>query len=270
MLGEEAVGGFAAVIGASFFFGSSFVPARSFEVHDGIVFNWNLCMGMLLSGMTFSMIINDWSAPAGTSPGFYVHPEGLLSGLLYQLATAVATQAVKKVGLGVYFTVHEFTNVLATLVIGFLGPSLGLPVTVPSDIFLALGGAFCIGLGMVPTMFMVDVSDESEHLGNRTDLDTVPENTSALLANASTPTPSVLSKNKLPGLEDLFIPHDDSELELEEPKGLLRQVSDLVFSLHDSKGDAMPRQVTWDASMLRANMHTWDGTAPPARVQQTL
>lgn len=161
MVSQELLG-FLATLGAAFGYGSSYVPVRSHEVYDGLIFNWYQSIGLLIAGVTVALFHNDWSAPTGSSPSFYVHREGLVCGIIYQVGNILATQAVKRVGLGVYYTVHEFTNVGATLIIGFLGPSMNIPVSVPKNVSLALGGAFLMFLGMIPTMLMKDPPAEVE------------------------------------------------------------------------------------------------------------
>merc|ERR1719221_540541 len=120
--------GFAAAFVACICYGSYFVPVKTYEIHDGIVYQWYQCCGIMLSGLALALASNDWTAST-TSSGFYVAPEGLLSGLLFQVANITATLSVKAFGLGNYYTVHQVTNLGVTFVVGVFGPQFGIPAT---------------------------------------------------------------------------------------------------------------------------------------------
>jgi len=143
-----------AVLGSALFYGSYFAPVKRYEVHDGLVFQWYQCSGVLLGGLVCALLRNDWSAHGEQSNGFYVAPEGLLSGALLQLANITATFSVKAVGLGTYYTMHQVTNLGLSFVVGIFGADLGLPAKKPHSVTLAFLGFFMVLLGITPVMFM--------------------------------------------------------------------------------------------------------------------
>ncbi|CAK0838913.1 unnamed protein product [Prorocentrum cordatum] len=178
------------------------------------------------------MLLNDWGAPAGSSPAFYVHAEGLASGVVYQVANVIATQAVKKVGIGsADYTVHEVSNVGATLLIGFVGPELGLPVKVPSNISLAIFGAFLTGLGMIPTMLMTDAPEEK---------------------------PAEIKQK-------LLVASAAGQASGQSGRRSLRNVD---FGAADEASMLEANAHSWD--MFQVNAHTWDGSTVPPRMRTTL
>lgn len=146
--------GFLAIFVAAIGYGSYYVPVKRHEVHDGLVFQWYQSSGILIGGLIWACLRNDWDAPPGTSQSFTMAPEGLLFGVIYQLANILAIFAVKTVGIGVYYTVHEVTNLGGAFIIGVFGPQLGLPVQPPRNITLAFFGVLSVMLGGVPIAFM--------------------------------------------------------------------------------------------------------------------
>lgn len=142
-----------AMVTAPVLYGTYFVPVKKYDVADGFVYQWYQCCGIILSGIVFASANNDWT-DAYHSSGFYVAPEGLLSGLVFQLANVTATHAVKIFGLGNYYTVHQVSNLGLTFVVGVFGSRFGLPATPPRNLVLASLGFLLVLLGMLPVMFM--------------------------------------------------------------------------------------------------------------------
>jgi len=238
---KSEIYGFLAILGAASAYGTSYVPARSHEVHDGLVFNWYESIGFLVAGIAFALCYNKWDALAGSSPAFYVHREGLVAGMLYQVGSVMATQAVHKVGIGNYYIIHEITNVGASLFIGFLGPSLNIPVTLPSNKLLAFVGFFIVALGMVPTMFMREETDE-----NRIE-DSAPP-----LAPPPTEAQPVRSS-----LTDLFHQPSSQPPPPAEPE-------------QKNDGSAISGSAPTGLAMLDYNAYTWDGSSPPPVLQKAV
>jgi len=135
-------------------YGSYFVPARKYEIHDGLVFQWYQCSGILLAGILFAVLRNSWNEHGEYSPGFYVAPEGLVTGVLFQIANITATFSVKACGLGNYYTLHQVTNLGFTFLVGVLGPAIGIPAVPPHNVLLAMFGFTFVLLGMIPVMVM--------------------------------------------------------------------------------------------------------------------
>mmetsp|Transcript_114416 Transcript_114416/g.356326 ORF Transcript_114416/g.356326 Transcript_114416/m.356326 type:complete len:483 (-) Transcript_114416:128-1576(-) len=142
-----------AVVGAVLCYGSYFVPAKKYEIHDGMVYQWYQCSGIMMAGTACALVRNDWTL-ATRSPGFYVAPEGLLAGVLFQVANILAAVSVKIFGLGNYYTVHQVSNLGVTFFVGVFGPDFGIPAVPPHNVPLAAFGFVFVLLGMLPVMFM--------------------------------------------------------------------------------------------------------------------
>lgn len=76
-----------------------------------------------------------------------------MSGVFFQLANVLATQAVRTFGMSHYFTSQKVTNLGGAFVVGVFGGRLGLPVTAPGNPILALMGCLSVLLAMVPLSF---------------------------------------------------------------------------------------------------------------------
>ncbi|CAE7695976.1 TMEM144, partial [Symbiodinium sp. CCMP2456] len=74
--------GFVAVLASALLYGSYFVPAKKYDIRDGLVFQWYQCSGIMLAGLVCAAVRNVWSDDFRSS-GFYVAPEGLISGFLF-------------------------------------------------------------------------------------------------------------------------------------------------------------------------------------------
>lgn len=145
-----------AVILAAVGYGSYYVPAKKYEVHDGVVYQWFFCSGIMIGGLVLAFCRNDWWADDMASSAFYVAPEGIISGLAWQFSNLLATQSVRYFGLGNYYLWHELTNLGGTFVIGVMGPSLGIPAKAPRYVDRAALGFVLVFLGMIPVTFMRD------------------------------------------------------------------------------------------------------------------
>eukprot|EP00438_Fugacium_kawagutii_P007509 Skav228329 [mRNA] locus=scaffold4117:357849:358796:+ [translate_table: standard] len=172
----HALWGWVAIVVATFSYGSLFVPVKNYEIHDGLVYQWFQCCGILLSGLVQACWRNDWSASGFSAPGFYVCREGIMSGVFFQLANVLATQAVRTFGMSHYFTSQKVTNLGGAFVVGVFGGHLGLPVTAPGNPILALMGCLSVLLAMVPLSFTKVEEEQSankciqfEDIGSPTD-----------------------------------------------------------------------------------------------------
>lgn len=159
---SEQLIGYIAIFVSVFFYGSYFVPARKYEIYDGLVFQWYQCSGIMLMGVICAGLRNNWWSDTPSSTGYYVAPEGLLSGFIFQLANVVATRSVKSFGLGLYFTTHQVTNLFTAFLVGVLGHKVGLPTKPPGSIPVAGLGFFFVLVGMVPVMYMKKEAPDSD------------------------------------------------------------------------------------------------------------
>ena len=53
---SEAVG-YVAVLIATLFFGSNFVPVKRYETHDGMYYQWVMCAAVFLTGLVLQLIL---------------------------------------------------------------------------------------------------------------------------------------------------------------------------------------------------------------------
>lgn len=143
--------GILAVLGSAIGNGSYYVPVKRHEVHDGLVYQWYQCSGILLGGIAFTMQRNVWADPAGN---FYFSWEGLLAGFIWTLANVFATMAVKLCGLGTYFILHEMTNIGGAFLVGVFGNYVGLDVAPPNNISIAALGVALVFAGAIPVVFI--------------------------------------------------------------------------------------------------------------------
>jgi len=160
-MGLELAIAIAGIVFAAIGYGSYYVPVKKYDVYDGVVYQWFMCSGIMLGGLTIALARNDWTSLQLSSRGFYLTPEGLVSGLAWQSANVLATMSVQYFGLGNYYIWHELTNLGGTFVIGVFGPSIGIPANPPSNIWLA-GLGFCIVfVAMVPVSLMKSEDETS-------------------------------------------------------------------------------------------------------------
>ena len=158
------VGGWLAILVATLSYGSLFVPVKNYDIHDGLVYQWFQCCGILLAGMIQASVRNDWDAAGLSAPGFYVCKEGMLSGVFFQVANVLATQSVKTFGMSNYFTTQKVTNLGGAFVVGVFGNRVGLPVQTPSNPILALMGCLSVVLAMIPLAFTEEEVDRLDLL----------------------------------------------------------------------------------------------------------
>ena len=153
--------GFLAASVAVLCYGSYFVPAKKYDIHDGIVYQWYQCSGILVTGVICAVLNNNWNALGQTSPGFYVCPEGLVSGMIFVLANCTANVSVKLCGLGNYYTLHQVTNLGLAFVVGVFGPQWGIPAKPPGSVTLAALGISLVLVGAIPVMCMEPEGQET-------------------------------------------------------------------------------------------------------------
>jgi len=150
-----------AMVFAAIGYGSYYVPVKKYNVYDGVVYQWFMCSGIMLAGVTIALARNDWTSTEPSSRGFYLTPEGLLSGLAWQASNVLATRSVNYFGLGNYYIWHELTNLGGTFFVGIFGPYVGIPANAPSSVWLAGLGFLVVFIAMVPVSFMKSESDRS-------------------------------------------------------------------------------------------------------------
>jgi len=250
--------GFVAVLASALLYGSYFVPAKKYDIHDGLVFQWYQCSGIMLAGLMCAAVRNVWSDDFRSS-GFYVAPEGLISGFLFVIGNIVATFSVKACGLGNYYTVHELTNLGITFVIGVYGKYMGVNATPPREVGVAAIGFLFVLIGMMPVMFM------EKDVPNIPSRKASPKSAVDKTELQSHPTPSPSKQTVLPltdskrSLTELF----------EEAKATIPENVEGEVGRNDSNDGVQRRsladRITRPAKLLipdfrQMNSLTWDGT----------
>ncbi|KAL0584052.1 hypothetical protein ABG067_006042 [Albugo candida] len=120
--------GYVALVLAILFYGSCYVPAKRYHTYDGIIYQWFMCSGILITGLVWGLISNDWVQYA--EGGLYVFPQGLLGGSLFAIANLLIPTVVNTLGLGVGFMLWNGMNITMGYLISRYG-LLGVQSTVP-------------------------------------------------------------------------------------------------------------------------------------------
>ncbi|TMW61880.1 hypothetical protein Poli38472_010943 [Pythium oligandrum] len=134
---SELVSGYLGALVAMFFFGSCYVPAKAYPTYDGIIFQWLMCSGILMVGLAWGLLSNNWSQYA--EAGLYTFPEGILGGTFFAIANLLIPTVVNNLGLGLGFMLWNATNITMGYLISRFG-LFGVVKTVPTYPFLSLLG----------------------------------------------------------------------------------------------------------------------------------
>uniref|UniRef100_H3H1W6 Cyclic nucleotide-binding domain-containing protein n=1 Tax=Phytophthora ramorum TaxID=164328 RepID=H3H1W6_PHYRM len=136
-MSEQVVLGYTAAIVAVFFFGTCYVPAKAYATYDGIIFQWFMCSGILMVGLAWGLLSNNWSQ--FSQSGMFTFPEGLLGGALFAIANLLIPTVVNTLGLGVGFMLWNATNITLGYCVSRLG-LFGVAPTIPSMPWTSLLG----------------------------------------------------------------------------------------------------------------------------------
>ncbi|CAI2300749.1 unnamed protein product [Caenorhabditis sp. 36 PRJEB53466] len=128
--------GMAACAVSSLFFGSMFVPIKSYDTRDGIFAQWMMSIAILLVG--FAVFV------ATEFPGFY--PLAMLGGASWCLGNATAIPIINRLGLAVSILIWNTTNCLTGWAGGRFG-LFGMKASVPASPTLNYLGLVCVVLG---------------------------------------------------------------------------------------------------------------------------
>ncbi|TYZ58019.1 hypothetical protein PybrP1_012835 [[Pythium] brassicae (nom. inval.)] len=114
-----------------------------YPTYDGIIFQWFMCSGILMVGLVWGLLSNNWAQFA--EEGLYTFPQGVLGGALFAVANLLIPTVVNTLGLGVGFMLWNATNIGMGYAISRFG-LFGVVPTVPSSPALsAVGIAFMLG-----------------------------------------------------------------------------------------------------------------------------
>lgn len=198
-MSEQVVLGYVAAIVAVFFFGTCYVPAKTYATYDGIIFQWFMCSGILMVGLGWGLLSNNWSQYSQS--GMFTFPEGLLGGALFAIANLLIPTVVNTLGLGVGFMLWNATNITLGYCVSRLG-LFGMSPTIPSMPWTSL-----LGIGFMlasiavygtikPTLKAAKTSkrekrtkakrnDEKEEVDLKVHWETVGSNTSSSVGESS-------------------------------------------------------------------------------------
>jgi hypothetical protein len=137
----DLVLGYAGAFVAVFFFGTCYVPAKKYPTYDGIIFQWFMCSGILMVGLVWGLVSNNWAQFA--EAGLYTFPQGILGGSLFAIANLLIPTVVNNLGLGVGFMLWNATNISMGYVISRYG-LFGVEPTIPSSPLLSELGILCM------------------------------------------------------------------------------------------------------------------------------
>ncbi|KAL7679031.1 putative sugar transport protein [Plasmopara halstedii] len=138
-MSEEVLLGYTAATLAVFFFGTCYVPAKAYATYDGIIFQWFMCSGILMVGIAWGLLSNNWSQFSHS--GMFTFPEGLLGGALFAIANLLIPTVVNTLGLGVGFMLWNATNITLGYCVSRLG-LFGVSPTIPTMPWISLLGIF--------------------------------------------------------------------------------------------------------------------------------
>jgi glucose uptake protein GlcU len=138
--------GFLAVIVATLFFGSNFVPVKKYDTGDGVFFQWVLCAAIWVTGVVVNLIRADGT---GWDSHVTFYPFAMLGGVVWCTGNITVVPIVKCIGLGLGMCLWASSNLL----IGWASGTFGLfglksqSVPVPAlnyvGVVLAIAGTIC-------------------------------------------------------------------------------------------------------------------------------
>ncbi|KAG2527156.1 hypothetical protein BBO99_00004689 [Phytophthora kernoviae] len=138
---EQLVLGYAAALVAVFFFGTCYVPAKTYDTYDGIIFQWFMCSGILMVGIGWGLLSNNWAQYSQS--GMFTFPEGIMGGSLFAVANLLIPTVVNTLGLGVGFMFWNATNIALGYCVSRLG-LFGVAPTIPNMPLVSLLGIGCM------------------------------------------------------------------------------------------------------------------------------
>jgi len=117
--------GYGAAGGAALLFGVQYVPVKKHETHDGSVFQFFLCSGVLLGSLLCVLVRS--LVTYGTVSKVSLLLPGFVGGLFWATSNALVIPLVKIMGLGVGFSMYHVVNLMTGYGVGRFGlPFVGL------------------------------------------------------------------------------------------------------------------------------------------------
>jgi len=135
--------GYAAVLVATLFFGSNFVPVKRYETHDGMYYQWVMCAAIWLTGLLIQLFLfvmppdvdgswiasangtRVWNASATTGrPDAYsvkFMPMSALGGVLWATGNTLSVPVINSIGLSLGLLIWGSANMLMGWASGVFG-----------------------------------------------------------------------------------------------------------------------------------------------------
>jgi glucose uptake protein GlcU len=145
---------------AAICFGLQYVPVKDNEIHDGTLFQWYMCNGILMLGFLVAIITGE----------LHMGDDLLivLGGVYWGLSNYLVLPCVKLLGLGLGFSLYHFVNLMVAYCIGRFGLA-GMPKMTGN---MAVCDAGCL---LILVSFIIMVSIEEDTHGKK-DASREPEN----------------------------------------------------------------------------------------------
>jgi hypothetical protein len=105
---HQAYLGYIGALIAVVFFGSNFIPVKSFDTGDGVFFQWILCVGIWLVSLVVNLI--------RSMPPFFM--PALFGGFLWTTGNLAVVAIIKMIGMTMGLTLWGVTNMLSGWVTG--------------------------------------------------------------------------------------------------------------------------------------------------------
>ncbi|CAD7943777.1 unnamed protein product, partial [Amoebophrya sp. A25] len=157
--GSSALGGYVAVLTAGLFFGSNFVPARKYPTGNGIFFQWLMCSGIFITGLSLYCLLGFPSVPR---PHY-----AMLGGAFWCGGNLMAVPIIQRIGMALGLCVWNVCNMLIGWTSGFLGilgatkADVAIPWLNVTGAFMACCACACY-MGIKPTMSKGEAKKQQE------------------------------------------------------------------------------------------------------------
>jgi len=155
-------------------FAVQYTPVKSYEVHDGITFQWFLSSGSLFATIVITALSGDLSMDTGAVHGWYP----FIGGCMFGLSNYLCIPLIKLLGMGIGFSMYHFINIMTGYTLGRIG-FLGIP---------ASGGLVGdIGCGIIGASFIILATVEGDHEVVADDKESLAGNVVGVLGEALVP-----------------------------------------------------------------------------------
>jgi len=132
--------GYVAVLIATLFFGSNFVPVKRYETYDGMFYQWVMCAAIWMTGLVIQLVLfavppdadghwdgDHWNATAGVETGrpdaysVKFFPMAALGGALWATGNTLSVPVINYIGLSLGLLIWGSANMLMGWATGVFG-----------------------------------------------------------------------------------------------------------------------------------------------------